>query len=1316
MADLILGPLMDVTISKVISATTEQLNLAVGFKQELKKFRVVLSMVRGVLQDAEEKKVTGYSDLQPWLKELEYIIDEADNVVDEIAYEHLRYKVAQKHMWKKVSYFFTLSNPLAFRLKIANRIKDLNLDLASLNDWATGLGLQYRLANKFPEQIEIQQTDSSIGDASNMVGRKKEVPEVVQSLIDSSNDQSLHVVSIVGMGGIGKTTMAKLVCNNEQIRRCFFKIIWVCVSKNFEVIQILVEMLKTVTDDNKVEHMSQNSLVKKLQEKMEEKAKEEKLKEEARKDEPEGKAKKDEHEGKKYLLILDDVWDEDTKKLESLRNCLLTIGEKVGGRVLVTTRSKNVASLMGTPPDHIHDLRKLADEDCWSKDVWLSIKNNSEEWGSIQEVGGVLRVLQLSFNRLPTPALKQCFAFCSIFPKDFVMEKEMLIQLWMGEGYLQPSRKRYKEMEDIGGKYFNDLFSYSLFQDAKKDSYGSIISCKVHDFIHDLAQSVSESQTLILEGSSSSDIAADIRHLNLISKEGMPETKIRELRTLFSRVNVSQNKLENFIKVRVLSFCGANIDELPAFLGKMKHLRFLDVSETKIKELPKFITKLYHLQTFRFMNCGEIKRPLKGIWDLVNLRHIYFNDEKLMPAGIGGLTCLKTLQLFVVGQQKGHQIEELGCLSQLRGKLEIRNLDMVRDKEEAMGARLSEKGTIQELQLQFGGESNLSEDRCKQDLDILEGLQPHSNLKGLTIEHYCGKGCPSWMLETKNFLKNLMSMTFSACPWLQSIPSLSLSKEAQVEIKNCKNLKSIADSSLQQLIIKECEELVGVEVGQAAMKSLKEVHIEDCGKLENLPMISKLQSLEVLELQQCTELKMIGDDAPFISTCLQELNIRNCYNLMSMSSVYGSSSLQKIVIGGCGQLKSIGEDLSTATCLKELIIWSCNGLMSFPNLHGLSSLQKIVIVGCGQLKSIGEDLSTATCLKELTVGWCKGLMSFPNLHGLSSLQKIEIHWCGQLESIGEDLSTVTCLKELTVSGCNGLMSFPNLHGLSALQRIEIRECGQLKSIGEDLSTVTCLKELTVRWCNGLMSFPNLYGLSSLQNLWITGCGGLRSLPSGLPSCTAIKELDIANCDNLISIPDDLRRSWSIPNPACLARLKWLSIGGFSTELKEFPDLGFIGSHLEGLTLIAWGEPRECLLDQIQHLTALKSLGIRDFDGLEALPNWFGNLSSLQTLTISDCKSLKHMKAIRCISKLESLDIDGCPELKERCTRGSGAEWDCISHIRNIKIDYRWIQREGAPIEDDDSEQQVDDNEQQDDDSEQLPVRATGLRRFICCRN
>ncbi|GKV51848.1 hypothetical protein SLEP1_g58472 [Rubroshorea leprosula] len=408
-------------------------------------------MVRGVLQDAEEKKVTGHSDLQPWLKELGNIVDEADNVVDEIAYEHLRYKVAQKQIWKKVSYFFTLSNPLAFRLKIANRIKDLNLDLASLNDWATGLGLQHRLANKLPEHIGIQQTNSSL----------------------------------VGMGGIGKTTMAKLVYNNELIEKHFYKKMWVCVSENFDEKKILAMMLKSLITNEKghVNFEDKEAVVQKLKEKFVQKNSSEEIEE------------------KNYLLILDDVWNEEQLKWDNLKKCLLGIGKRGGNRVLVTTRIEKVDSIMGAK--HMH-LDKLTKEDCWSiirlkafgnspnsskleeleelegigrniaekckgvalvanvvggtlcnninKDYWTSIRDDKEVWDSIENADGVLRVLQLSFDRLPIPALKQCFAFCSIFPKDFVMEKEMLIQLWMGEGYLQPFRKSYKKMEDIGGK------------------------------------------------------------------------------------------------------------------------------------------------------------------------------------------------------------------------------------------------------------------------------------------------------------------------------------------------------------------------------------------------------------------------------------------------------------------------------------------------------------------------------------------------------------------------------------------------------------------------------------------------------------------------------------------------------------------------------------------------------------------------------------------------------------------------------------------------------------------------------------------------
>lgn len=396
-----------------------------------------------------------------------------------------------------------------------------------------------------------------------------------------------------------------------EFKGTFFKIMWVCVSEKFDVLSILGEMLQSLTKGSVMDITNQDTVVRMIKENLKE---------------------------KNYLLVLDDVWNEDEQKWKNLSNCLLGITKDVGSsRILVTTRLQKAASMMRSIPGSI---KQLEDDDCWSiikrqafgnslvppefeaignkiavkcrgvplvanalggalynnrnKDDWLSIEKNFDA----TENDGVLRALKLSFDRLPRPALKQCFSFCSMFPKDFVMEKDMLIQLWMAEGFLKPVSSSL-EMEDIGENYFKDLVSYSFFQDLVWDSYGSVISCKMHDLMHDLAKSISESEMLVLEDSSRSDISS-IRYLRLICTPSMAPTKTMEvlskLHTLFSKVNITPDIPINFRRLLVLSFHGADISELPCILEKLKRLRYLDISGTKIKDIPSFIRKLYLLQ------------------------------------------------------------------------------------------------------------------------------------------------------------------------------------------------------------------------------------------------------------------------------------------------------------------------------------------------------------------------------------------------------------------------------------------------------------------------------------------------------------------------------------------------------------------------------------------------------------------------------------------------------------------------------------------------------------------------------------------------
>jgi len=199
--------------------------------------------------------------------------------------------------------------------------------------------------------------------------------------------------------------------------------------------------------------------------------------------------------------------------------------------------------------------------------------------------------------------------------------------------------------------------------------------------VHDLALQVSKAETLNPEPGSAVDGASHVLHLNLISCGDVESTfqavDARKLHTVFSMVDVL-NQSWKFKSLRTLKLQQSNITELPDSICKLRHLRYLDVSHTNIKALPESITKLYHLETLRFTDCFRLQKLPKRMRNLVSLRHLHFNDKNLVPADVSLLKRLQTLPIFVVGQD--HKIEELKCLNELRGELEIWCLERVRDR------------------------------------------------------------------------------------------------------------------------------------------------------------------------------------------------------------------------------------------------------------------------------------------------------------------------------------------------------------------------------------------------------------------------------------------------------------------------------------------------------------------------------------------------------------------------------------------------------------------------------------------------------------
>ncbi|GLU24108.1 hypothetical protein SLE2022_400700 [Rubroshorea leprosula] len=207
--------LVDAVVSKVTTSASDQFNLALGWNNDLTEFRDKMKTLRGFLQDANEKNVSGHLDLKSWLQDLRDIADEADDILEEVAYEGM-----QREVQKSKGRYLTLSDPCAllFRQKMANRVQNLNKRLHDMmSRWAGLLGLQYKLANMVPEPRGRPGRETHSFLSSQVFGREEDVSKRVGLLVDSSSQHDLPVVIIVGMAGLGKTTIAKAVLKNDKI-------------------------------------------------------------------------------------------------------------------------------------------------------------------------------------------------------------------------------------------------------------------------------------------------------------------------------------------------------------------------------------------------------------------------------------------------------------------------------------------------------------------------------------------------------------------------------------------------------------------------------------------------------------------------------------------------------------------------------------------------------------------------------------------------------------------------------------------------------------------------------------------------------------------------------------------------------------------------------------------------------------------------------------------------------------------------------------------------------------------------------------------
>ncbi|XP_031260973.1 putative disease resistance RPP13-like protein 1 [Pistacia vera] len=1298
----------------------------------LKKLKKTMSTINAVIHDAEKKQFRN-PEVSDWLAQITDFCYDIEDLLDQIATQALRSKLeAESRVWDLV---FTFSQDIGDRMDV------LIVRLEQLGEQKDRLGLKEECitvtkSNQLPSSSLVDDYQSQV-----VFGRDEDKETILKLLLSGEHETVYQsdVIAIVGEAGVGKTTLAELVYNDERVKKYFDCKAWVCLSEVLDAKRLTKAILGQLTDQTS-DVENRNSLQVKLKESLNK---------------------------KKILLILDNVRSNEYSIWEILR-FLLNAGEK-GSKIIVTARSSDIAAFIGTLP--AYRLKPLLYEDSWMLFAKYAFENKEsslypklevigkeivkkcnglplaakllgcllrfmltvEEWDvvlknnmfdSSSDRNGILQALMLSYYYLPAH-LKRCFAYCSIFSKDYEYEEEKLILLWMAEGFLEQSR--HERMEEVGHQYFQELTSRSFFQQSTtiRSRY------TMHDLVHDLALILSGNYISRLpnHGQLSSLVNHDyfsrlvdvknlefvlnkVRHLSFCGGnfiEIVEVSKPEFLRTFLPYELPPENEsshissgvleilLDNLYCLRVLSLSHYPIIELPDSIGhELELLRYLDLSHTAISRLPESVNSLYNLQTLILSNCNSLIKLPRNMGSLVNLCHLDIVGTNLteMPADIGRLTSLQKLSNFVVGKYGGSKIKDLGSLLNLRGTLHISQLQNVVFAGDASLASLKNKEELDVLELEW---SDTTVDP-QIEREVLEQLQPHEYLKELSIKLYNGTQLPDWLGDSS--FSNMVLLRLSNCnnclqlPPLGQLPSLK-----ELIIKEMKQVKRVGPEfygannssdlrpfpSLETLIFEgmlEWEEWISTEVEGGEFPCLQELHIRKCPKLKkSLPKC--LPPSTRVYISECPELVVTLPGLQVDSNMGQlrsdhEVALQHAEHKTDVSITLSASPQEtsKLLIEDTSSFKHEG----SSQILRAETVDKMNTEHVQDNLHDIFSPERLKVSEISQLRKLPPNLCS------LKIEGCEALNIIP----------------------GELMHSNPHLQHLYIINCCSLKFFHGGYWPTALKTIYIRDCRKLEFIspGVTIHQYPVLEHLCIgSSCDSLTEFP-LSSFPKLRSLVVWDCANLNSILI-TEDHKSLDALEIRDCPSLEYFPEKGLRSPNLKsillsNSRSLRKLpeqlqSLISLQSLfineCPELMSIPKGGF-PNNLGSLCIISCPKLTPCKewgLRRLEYLTRFEIEGVcrslESFPEQELLPSNLKSLriSRLLNLKFLDYEGLQHLTCletleINCCGKLQSLPEEGlpssltflcikeCPLLQLKLQNKKGKHWYRISHIPQIQID------------------------------------------------
>ncbi|KAK8647419.1 hypothetical protein V6N13_121157 [Hibiscus sabdariffa] len=919
--------------------------------------------------------------------------------------------------------------------------------------------------------------------------------------------------------------------------------------------------------------------------------------------------------GKKFLFVFDDVWNRNYVHWKELSSPF-TFGAK-NSKILVTTRDDNVAAIMRNVPTYYLDV--LSDDDCWKLFANHAFVDTSpSKHPDLMAVG---EAIVKRCNGLPLAAKTLGGLLrCKLDADDW---RKLL---------------------------------HSNFWDMPDDASSGGGSCEIIEIARHMS-SVQEKydvrkrfETLPVgcATAGSCEITERTRHLSNVQEEydvqkkfeTLPKAKglrtFLNMRSSFPGSYVSNVLMHDLLvksSLRVLSLAKhENISELPEEIGNLKHLRSLDLSETSIRRLPNSLSTLYNLQILTLIKCKNLGELPKDMQRLVNMQHLDIRKTKIerMPEGMSKLKDLRTLTNFVLAEQTGSSINELGKLKHLRGRLAISGLETVARAMDAKDANLKDKVNLKELEL-IWGENDDIDGGSKHDREVIEQLKPHMNLEQLVIRSYKGTRFPEWVGHSS--FSNVVSLELWNCKFCISLPPLGqLSSLKSLLISRFSGVVTVGDEfygkghglnkpfgSLEFLSFEDMAEWEEWFCWNDEVFSvLQELCLRNCPKLTKcLP--KHLPSLKKLKIEDCEKL---GGSLP-TTPSIFKLELEKCDALQLEPLPCG---IRELVIGDSNINDSILEQmLQQCTRLEKLTMRDCSGIRSLPESSVPVKLKQLCIISCKVLDCSKTLLYTSLKSLQIYSKKCHPLESFP-LGSFPMLNNVSFWGCEDLNFICASKDShhqhLASLNSLSIDSCQNLISFLIEDGLpfTNLTKLHLWGCRSLKSLPEQIHSV----------------FP------SLLMLQIGDCPEMESFPEeGLPS--KLKYISILGSDKIIAslIRKRERCLQTLPS------LTYFELSESELEMKHFPDEHLLPSSLTSLT--------------ISDLPYLKSLNFKSFQ----------HLTSLQRLYIYHCPKLESPTKMLPLSLL-FLFVVNCPLLKEHCQKEKGKDWPNISHIPVIKVDNEVI--------------------------------------------